>query len=219
MNNPDICRYERELGKAVRGIRCRKMVQEGFRESLKPLLEEVDSPVYDDLEKAFGPPEQMAQELIGTIPNLPMPLSIKQKAGIVVCFCVVIVGVCLGVLYLWNVPEISTTEPNMVMYEDDALNSEYVLCLDTEFNRSDLSWKQDKGSKEYLLLFKNSNQVDTLVSVNYSSRQPAHTIVVPAGEQRILQVENARATEHTISFDTADGSMSGSVQVLMHLPT
>lgn len=219
MSNPDIHRYERELKGAVKGFRRRRRILEAFRRSLSLFLEDVDAPTYEDLEEAFGPPEQMAEDLMGAIPDLPKPLLRKQKVGIAIGCCLLIVVICLGVFYFQNMPETGTVISDEAKYTEEFLRLNYGSRMDSVFNQRDFSWKQGKEYKGYIIFFKNNNQVDTVIAVKYSDYQPPHTIVVPAGEQRVLQVENARPTEHTISFDTSDGSMSGTVQVFLRLPS
>lgn len=219
MNNPDIYRYERELGKAVQGFRRRKKVLTAFRSSLPRLLEELDNPVYEDLEEAFGPPNQMAQDLIEALPDLPKPLRSGQKIGIVVLVCLIVGIACLGSFYMKNLPESIVKVSDKEGYTEEALQSNYGARIDGIFNHHDFVWKQGKEYKGYLLLFENTNQVDTNVTVKYSDYQQPHHLVVPAGEQRVLQVDDARPTEHTISFSTSDGSMSGTVQVFLRLPS
>ena len=220
MNNPGIRHYERELGKAVRGSRRRKRVIEAFQGSLLPFLEEQENPTYNDLMRAFGPPEQMAQELIEAIPDLPNPLRTGQKIGIVIGILLLVVLVCGGVFYWFNMPECEVTILNEINCTDDMMAS-YTPCLSAEFSQTDTSWRQSEEYKYtgYLLIFENTNQIETKVMVKYSDHQPPHYLVVPAGEQRVLQVDDARPTEHTTSFSTSDGSMSGTVQVLLRLPS
>lgn len=119
MNNPDIYRYERELRRAVKGIRCRKRVLKAFRKSLLMLLEEVDTPTYSDLEVAFGPPKQMAEDLLETIPDLPKPLTLRRKMGIAVSFCLIVLVVCLSVFQLKNTPELEGTILDELEYTND----------------------------------------------------------------------------------------------------
>lgn len=215
MNNPDVRRYERALGSRVQGLRCRKRVRKEFRKSLLLLLEEVPTPNYEDLEEAFGPPEQMAQDLMGTIPNLPLPISTRKKVGILIAFCLVAVAVGVGI-YCWcSGPEVETTLLEGVSPEEkkDALN--YMFCLNEAFSNDDYSWKQNKAHSDYWVFLENTNRVDTTIYISYDSRQPPHTFVVPAGEQRVFRVMDSRPTEHVISFSTPDGSMSGWMQVLI----
>lgn len=213
MNNPDIRRYEREMRREVRGLRQRKRVRAAFRSSLLPLLEEKDIPTYSDLNEAFGPPELMAQDLIDTIPDLPEPLSLRQRVGITVGFCLIVAAACV-VIFSWvNSPEDEVVLLDGNNYSEETLVTNYLSRLSEEFDQHDYTWKQ--SGKEYLILVDNTNQVSTTVSVKYSDYQMPHTIVVPAGEERILQVTNARPTEHVVSFDTVDGSLSGRIKVLI----
>lgn len=219
MNNPDIRRYERELKRETHGFRCRKRILEAFRTSLSMLLEDVDSPSYDVLKEAFGPPERMAQELKESIPNLPEPLRVQQKAGIVIACCLLATVICMGVFYSRNMPESDVTVLDRVEQVENIIASSYAPFSEIDFSQSDFSWEQGDKFSGYLFLFENTNQVDTQITIKYSKHQRPHFLVVPAGEQRVFQVDDATSTEHSIAFSTSDGSMSGSAQLFFRLPS
>lgn len=219
MGNPDIRRYEQELGRATQGFRRRKRVLQTFRISLKLLLEEVDSPTYEDLERAFGPPEQMARDLIGAIPNLPSPFRRRQKIAIFISICLIVVVVSAGAFCVHNMPESGVEISDVMQYTEQGLYSDYVPGFDTAFSQNDFSWKQGKEYDGYLLLLENNAQADTKITVKYSKYQSPRCLVVPAGEQRVLQVEKAQSTEHTVSFSSSDGAVNGTIQVFLHLPS
>ena len=105
MNDRDLLRYERELGRRVSGFRRRKRIKEAFRQSLRPLLEEDPAPPYAVLEQAFGSPAKLAEELQETTPDLPAPLSRRKKAGIAAGICALAVVVGLGLFLWWDRPE------------------------------------------------------------------------------------------------------------------
>lgn len=213
MSNPDIRRYERELRSKVQGLRRKKRVQEAFRHSLLLLLEEIPAPTYSDLDVAFGPPDQMAKELVATIPNLPKPVSLRQKIGILFTFCVVIVAICFGIHYCLNRPESGTLILANGYYTKERIEAEFMFRLDAPFNSHDYTW--DQRGNEYLILVDNTNQIETIIYITYSKYQPPHTLIIPAGEQHVFQVKDACFTEHTVSFETSDGSMNGRIQVLI----
>lgn len=212
MDNSGIRRYERALGHKVRGGRRRKRVREAFRRSLLPLLEEKPAPTYAELNEAFGPPEQMAQELMGTIPDLPKPLSLQQKIGIIIAFCFAVVVVCIGIFFWYNRPESEVIALENSDYVMEALEVDYTSRLDVLFQVHDYTWEQEE--KSYVLLVENTNQVATTIYVEYSKIQPSHIFVIPAGEKRAYQVKDACPTEHVVSFATSDGSMNGKMQIL-----
>lgn len=217
MSNPDIRRYEREIGKAVEGFRRRKQVLEAFRKSLLLFLEEIDKPTYEDLEKAFGPPKQMAQELMESTPNLPKPFRRKEKMGLFIVLCVITLVVAIGVFCSRNMPEAQVTVSDGTQYTEDILSSNYVPGFRTTFDQDDFSWVQGKEYVGYLILFENNNQVETKVSVEYSRHRLPHSLIVPAGGTQAIQVDDAQPTKHTISFDALNGAMSGTVQVFLCL--
>lgn len=82
MSNPDLRRYEKELQASVKGFRLRRRLRHSFRQATLLLLEETPSPSYEELTAAFGPPDQMAQDLLRNMANPPQPLRWGQKAGI-----------------------------------------------------------------------------------------------------------------------------------------
>ena len=72
MSNPDLRRYEKELRASVKGFRLRRRLHRSFRQAVMPFLEETAAPSYEELTAAFGPPDQMAQDLLRTMAN-PSP--------------------------------------------------------------------------------------------------------------------------------------------------
>lgn len=219
MNSPGIRRYERELRRAVHGFRRRKRILEAFRCSLMPLLEDMEAPTYKDLELAFGPPEQMAQELMEGTPNLPNPMQLKQKVWIAVAVCLIVAMVCGGNFYWKNMPEAVVEISDGQEYEEKDLYSDYEFQFTKAFTQQDISWTQDKKYSEYLLLFENTNETDTMIGIEYSDYQEPHILIIHPGEKRAIKIENARPTEHTVSFDSANGSVSGNVQLFFRLPS
>ncbi len=213
MNDRDLLRYERELGRRVSGFRRRKRIKEAFRQSLRPLLEEDPAPTYAALEQAFGSPAKLAEELQETTPDLPAPLSRRKKAGIAAGICALAVVVGLGLFLWWDRPEREGLLSDGAIYTEEKIGAEYIYRLDESFHQHDFSWTQKVGRDDYLLIADNTNQVTTTVTVQYSDRQPAHRFVVPAGERRAFLVTDARPRKHTISFMTPDGSMEGRIRL------
>lgn len=217
MHDAAIRRYESALGREVKGLRRRKQVRKAFRRSLTPFLEEQPAPTWTDLVEAFGPPEQMARELLEAIPDLPQPLSLQQKVGIAAAICVIVAVGCAGV-YCWSTrPEEEVTITDGSGYVFEGIVPGYASGLDEVFWTHDYTWTQP--GPVYLLLAENTNQVDATIFIYYSDRQPAHRFVVPAGERRAFRVEDARKVEHVISFVTPDGSMSGRIRLLFPVET
>lgn len=81
MSNPDLRRYEKELQASVKGFRLRRRLRHAFRQATLPLLEETPSPSYEELTAAFGPPDQMAQDLLRTMANPPSPFAGDKRLG------------------------------------------------------------------------------------------------------------------------------------------
>lgn len=212
MNEPAIRRYERALGREIKGFRRRKEVRKSFHCSLALFLEEQPAPTWADLEEAFGPPDQMARDLMENIPDLPQPFSIRWKVGIMVAiFAIVAVG-CVGI-YCWsNRPESEVKLTDGNEYTTERVLADYTSRLNEVFQSHDYTWTQ-QGS-EYLILLENTSRLDVTVRIQYSDRQPDHVFVVPVGESCAFRVEDARPTKHVLSINTPDGAMSGRIQLL-----
>lgn len=217
MHDAAIRRYERALGREVKGFRQRKQVRKAFQRSLTPFLEEQPAPAWTDLVEAFGPPEQMARELMEAIPDLPPPRSPQQKAGAVIAICAVIAVGCVGVFSWFNRSESEVTLTDGSEYALESLLTGYASVLDEPLQSRDYTWIQQEA--EYLILAENTGQTDAEIYIQYSNRQPEHRFVVPAGECRAFRVEDARKVERVISFVTPDGSMSGRIRLLFPVET
>ena len=121
MSNPDLHRYEKELRASVKGFRLRRRLHRSFRQAVMPFLEETAAPSYEELTAAFGPPDQMAQDLLRTMANPPQPLRRGQKVGIVLVACLIVVGIGVGAFSWWNAPEDEVTLSDGSSYTDDVL--------------------------------------------------------------------------------------------------
>lgn len=214
MNETAIRYYERALGRAVRGIRLRRKVKKAFRAFLSALREEIDVPDYSALVEAFGPPEQMAQTLIQSLSEQPKPMSKKQKVVLAVGIFLVFAIVTIGGGSLWN----QTKETSRFLQRSDCslekLLTNYVFVADGIFGQQDIEWNQENMFSSYTLVLKNTNQVSAKVFVFYSNYRSPHMFEVSPGEQVIFRVDDAQHSDHTISFDSPDGTFSGTVRVL-----
>ena len=219
MSNPDLRRYEKELQASVKGFRLRRRLRHSFRQATLPLLEETPSPSYEELTAAFGPPDQMAQDLLRNMANPPQPLRRGQKAGIALAACLVVVGIGVGAFFWWNAPEDEVTLSNGSSYTDDVLLPNFAFKIDEAFTNWEIPWQQSSDCSIYLLLIHNTNTVVTTATVQYAALRPPHPIEVPPRSTRAFLVEDARPGEHTISFSSPDGSLSGTFQVLVALPS
>ena len=187
MRRTDLSLYEKRLRKSVSGFRLRSKVQAAFRRSLSPLLEETPCPSYDALLRAFGPPEHMAQTLLQTMTTHPHPRSGKLK---------------------WILSDASA-------YSEKVLLQDYVFCQDRTFCDCDVEWDQPKEYPSYLLLLQNENETSTKITVRYSQRQPPHTFDVPPESIRAFLVDDSQPGAHVISFSSSNGSLAGTVRVLL----
>lgn len=215
MNNPDIYRYEREIRKNVDGFRCRQKIVEAFRQSLELLLEDVEDPKYEDLTKAFGLPEEMAENLLQATPNLPSPLSRKQKVVIIVGCCFVALFAGLGMFLKWNVPEEDIIYLDGEAYVNGNFGPDVVSQMEEPLISWDVEWEQDEQYSVYIIWVHNSNTVDVEAIISYSKYRMPHSMKVPSGETRAMIVRDARAGVHTISFQSSDGTLSGEFRVLL----
>lgn len=207
MNNPEIRRYERELRKTIHGFRLRKKITTAFQHSLAMLLEELPSPNYDDLTDAFGPPAQMAETLLHSVPNLPTPLRRWQKISLAVTICFAVAIVSVGLFTLWNVPETG------VLTDAAEKPLHQAFHVDESFTPGGSDWIQPRNKSSYQITVCNTAQTRTQITVRYSKYQPPHIFEVVAGGAQSFTVNNARAGKHSISFDTPDGTLSGRIQV------
>lgn len=212
MNNANIRRYGRELKKSVRGFRLRKQLMAEFERSLAPLLEELPSPSYEDLVDAFGPPEHLAEMLLHEVDV--RPLSWKAKAALAVGILAILFVVGFGISSLQNIPEEGALRLDAALYTGDITEKTYFI-VDDPFTHSDSHWDQPRNMAAYQVEIHNTGTSTTAVSVRYSQHQPPHSFEVPAGETQVLVVNNPRPGEHSIAFDTPDGTLSGAVRVLL----
>lgn len=212
MNNPNIYRYGQELKKSVRGFRLRKRLLAEFRRSLTPLLEDVPDPSYEDLLDAFGPPEHLAETLLHEIDVLP--LSWKAKAALAVGVIAVIFAVGFGVSSFQNIPEEGELRPDAVPYTGN-IDMHHFFAVDDPFTHGDSHWDQPRDMVAYQVELHNTNSVYTNIFVYYSDRQPPHTFQVPPGETQVFVVNDPHPGPHSIAFNTPDGTLSGTVRILL----
>ena len=83
------------------------------------------------------------------------------------------------------------------------------------FSYDDIDWDHPREKSAYLIEIDNTNSVHTNIFVYYSDRQPPHTFQVPAGETRVFVVNDPRPGPHSIAFNSPDGTLSGTVRVLL----
>jgi hypothetical protein len=91
--------YKRQLKQHLScGNRRRKELMEQFQETLDSFLEENPSPDFSALEEAFGSPEQMARELMETVPPHEVDQWKRRRnirrgvAGVLACVFVAVLG-------------------------------------------------------------------------------------------------------------------------------
>lgn len=213
--NPAILQYQKEFTAACpKGHKARKILLDELYHSITPLLEEIPSPTYEELVDAIGTPSHMMQTLLDSI-DVPPPMSTKKKFAIVSLFCCV--ALCVGIVSfcLWNVPEHGDLFPVVSYDPKEILGDEIVFAADDEFSRYDVFWDQLRSYNTYLILLNNTNQLPTRITLSYSKFRDPYVFEVPAKTSVAYLVQDARFGRHTLSFNTSDGSLSGSVQVLI----
>lgn len=215
MNEAGIRRYERALGKSVRGTRLRKKVKETFRAFLLDLQDELDVQDYDALLTAFGPPEQMAQTLVQSFPDIPGPMSRKKKIVLAIVTCIIFIILFVSVFLICNRAETNLYILEGIDNSTEETLEEYVFMADGIFAQEDIEWDQDRRLSSYVVLLENTNQVSTKITVRYSDYHSPHVFEIPPGEQMTLWVNDARHSQHIISFATPDGTFSGTVRIFV----
>lgn len=211
MSNPDLHRYEKELVRHVSGFHRRKALLTSFRQSLIPFLEENPSPTYEDLLSAFGPPEQMVQNITQST-SLPDAPTKKGRIALILIGCFVVLVICLSVFFHNNTPETGSVLTLPVTYPaETGFPGRFVL--EDPFTHNDSHWMQYRDQNAYLVEVLNTNSVSTKVFIRYSEIRPFHSFEVPPGETVTFSVPDACPGEHIISFSTPDGSLSGTVRV------
>lgn len=212
MSQPDIRRYRQELKRSVRGRRLRKQLADAFEGSLAPLLEDIPSPTYEDLTEAFGPPEHLAETLSHHIDIKTM--SLKTKIGLGLSLVAIVGFVGVGLFQVQNIPESGT-----VLASDDSrlisLCETGTYIASDNFSQDNFYWDFPQGMTTYLLEVYNTGSALTNVFVYYSDYQPPHTFEVPPGDSRAFLVTDPRFGDHSITFNSSSGTLSGSFRVLV----
>jgi hypothetical protein len=212
MKSRDLRRYERELTEAVRGLRAIRAVKLSFRALLAPLLEEDPDPSYETLAEALGPPEQLAFSLLQD--SSCRPWTRRKKALLAVGICAIVLVSGLLRFAALNGPESGSFLPDAESLTYLDFPSSASAAQET-FRHGDLDWDQSKDFRSYVLLLHNTNTVVTNVIVRYSNYQDPHTFSLAPGESAAFVVNEPRHTRHVISFDTPDGSLDGTVSILL----
>lgn len=213
MNNDSIRRYARDLKGAVRGFRLRKGLAAKFQASLAPLLEDLPDPSYEDLVEAFGPPEHMAESLLHTMEQ-PRPVSLGKKLALGACAVLVVGLVGFGAVSLGDAPETGEVLLDAAPYTGPIDDHRY-FAVDDPFTHSDSHWDQPRGMAAYQVEVQNTNDVPTSVSVYCGDRQDPNTFTVPAGQTQVFVVNDPQPGDHRVAFDSPNGSLSGTVRVLL----
>lgn len=91
------------------------------------------------------------------------------------------------------------------------------LVVDSEsIGNSGTSWDQPKNYNAYRVWVKNDTNESMTITIRYSTgwfSSETHTMTIPAKKGKSLKVNNAKSGQHTISFTTSSGYVSGTVSV------
>lgn len=217
MNRSGLRRYQKEMLASLprqRGLR--QTLLPGFQRYLALLTEEIDSPTYDDLLAAFGPPEEMASTLLQAADIPPASPSKKRRYPILACcFALLVLGIALAAF--WKVPEVGVVLPG-TLSTPSVINDDSYFILEDPFTYSDSQWKQPWGM-DYSVEIHNTGAQPVNVTIRYAGGQPPHTFSVPSNGTETFVVKEPRSGSHRVSFITDDGTLSGTVRVLVEKTT
>ena len=87
------------------------------------------------------------------------------------------------------------------------------LSIDKAITRKSESWEQDKGYGSYRVWVENTTSQRMTVTITSRSASDQHTFYVPANSSKTYTVNGAVSGNHTITFATASGVLSGTVRV------
>ena len=184
-----------------------------FRQSLFLFLDEVPSPSYNDLVEAFGPPEQMAQVLLEDV-QLPPPISRQKIVGFLFLFFFLFLCIGIGTIYTHNVPEKGTLLTGSIDTPVE-INQDRYFIIDDPFTHGDSQWKQPKDKNLYYVEIHNTGKVSANIIIRYSNIRSPHTFQVAPGDVKTFTVHSVCPSKHTVSFSSPDGSLSGTIRVLV----
>lgn len=187
----------------------RKAFLSEFQCALSLLLQEIPAPNYDELVAAFGPPERMAQTLMSTT-EIPRARHLRPAA--ITCSIIAI-----GLIFLFSTR--NTAETNIryssSLFHPQEISSLNYYVLDDPFTHSDASWWQPYHMSAYLIEAHNEGTLPTNIVIGYGYTQEPHTFEIPAGSTQIFVVNNPCPGKHTLSFDTPNGTLDGTVRVFL----
>lgn len=213
MKRSDIQRYQKKLLASLpRRKDLRKELLYKFQISLKMLMEENDSPSYDDLLAAFGPPDEMARTLL-QMSGVSSPPSTKKRILAIAASCALVLCIGAGLFFLYNGSEVGVVCPGAVD-SPTAINEDAYFIVNDPFTHSDSHWRQSQGMN-YAVEIHNTGDLPVDITIRYAIGQPAHTFSVPPGSTETFVTEKTTLGNHRVSFVTEDGNLSGTVRVLV----
>lgn len=107
--NKEIVRYQLKLRKHLScNPNKKKQLLSTFESSLTPFLEDCPTPSYEQIEAAFGPPEEMASVLMETVPEKEKRLfqlwqNVRKCIFILLFILAIVFGVYAYCLKEWTI--------------------------------------------------------------------------------------------------------------------
>lgn len=213
MKRSDIQRYQKKLLASLpRRKDLRKELLYKFQISLEMLMEENDSPSYDDLLAAFGPPDEMARTLL-QMSGVSSPPSTKKRILAIAASCALVLCIGAGLFFLYNGSEVGIVSPGAID-SSTVINKDAYFIVDDPFTHSDSHWRQPQGMN-YAVEIHNTGNLPVDVAIRYAIGQPAHTFSVSPGGTETFISETSTLGNHRVSFNTDDGNLTGTVRVLV----
>lgn len=87
------------------------------------------------------------------------------------------------------------------------------LAMNKSITRKSESWEQENGYGSYRVWVENTTSQRMTVTITSRSASDQHTFYVPASSSKTYTVNDAVSGNHTITFATASGDLSGTVRV------
>ena len=212
MTSTPVRRYRNRLKRFLpQRISSRKALLAEFQCALSLLLREIPTPTYDELVTAFGPPERMAQTLMSSTEAPPFHSRYLWHATITCS----IIAICLIFLF-----SIGNTEENDIRYSSSIFHPHEIsslnyYILDDPFTHNDVSWHQPYHIAAYLIEAHNNGDLPTNIIIDYGYTQEPHILKIPAGDTQTFIVNNPCPGTHTLSFDTRNGALNGTIRVFL----
>lgn len=213
MKRSDIQRYQKKLLASLpRRKDLRKELLYKFQISLEMLMEENDSPSYDDLLGSFRSAGRNGQNPFADVRCFSPP-STKKRILAIAASCALVLCIGAGLFFLYNGSEVGIVSPGAID-SSTIINKDAYFIVDDPFTHSDSHWRQPQGMN-YAVEIHNTGNLPVDVAIRYAIGQPAHTFSVSPGGTETFVSETSTLGNHRVSFNTDDGNLTGTVRVLV----